>query len=106
MADLLTVREIASLCQLHEMTVRRHIREGRLKAVRVGKGVRVRSADLEAYLTSGEEARPATRKDIHVQPFTRNDPLFALAGLVHAPDAAALSGDKYAAFPAAYAHDS
>ncbi len=106
MAELLTVREIAGMCRLHEMTVRRHIREGRLKAVRVGKGIRVRSGDLEAYLTLVTESGSGADEDIHVEPFRENDPLFALIGLVHAPEAADLSENKYAAFPAAYSHES
>jgi len=43
---LLTVREVAQRLRLHEMTVRRHIREGRLRALRVGGRIRVEEEEL------------------------------------------------------------
>ncbi len=43
---LLTVAEVAKRLRLHEMTVRRHIRAGRLQALRVGGRIRVREEDL------------------------------------------------------------
>ncbi len=47
---LLTVNDVAERLQLHPITVRRHIKAGKLRAVRVGRSVRVREADLEVYL--------------------------------------------------------
>lgn len=104
MAELLTVEDIARMCQVHEMTVRRHISEGRLKAVRVGKGVRVRKEDLEAYLQP-EQPQPAGTKrgpGLRPKPITRDDPIFRLVGIVRSREAADLSEDKYAAFADAY----
>ena len=43
---MLTVREVAERLRLHEMTVRRHIREGRLRALRVGGRIRVQEEEL------------------------------------------------------------
>ena len=51
---LLTVPEVAERLRVHPITVRRHIKAGRLRAVRVGRAVRVRESDLEAYLRSEE----------------------------------------------------
>jgi len=48
--NLLTVAQVARRLQLHEITVRRYIRAGTLKAVRVGRNVRVREDDLERFL--------------------------------------------------------
>lgn len=48
--DLLTVEEVASHLRLNHYSVRRHIRSGRLKAVRVGGRIRVRRQDIEAFL--------------------------------------------------------
>jgi excisionase family DNA binding protein len=48
--NLLTVAQVARRLQVHEITVRRHIKAGRLKAVRVGRGLRVRGEDLEAFI--------------------------------------------------------
>ena len=47
---LLTVNDVAERLQLHPITVRRHIKAGKLRAVRVGRAVRVRESDLETYL--------------------------------------------------------
>ena len=47
---LLTVSEVAQRLRLHEMTVRRHIRGGRLLAVRVGRRIRVREEDLAEFV--------------------------------------------------------
>src|SRR3990172_4189245 len=53
---LLTVAEVARRLRLSEVTVRRHIRAGSLKAVRVGRGIRVREEDLDTFI------QPATPK--------------------------------------------
>lgn len=47
---MLTVSQVARRLQVHEITVRRYIKAGRLKAVRVGRGLRVREEDLEAFI--------------------------------------------------------
>ena len=48
--NLLTVAQVARRLQLHEITVRRYIKAGALKAVRVGRNLRVREDDLERFL--------------------------------------------------------
>lgn len=48
--DWLTAKDIAIQMNVHEMTVRRWIWRGRLKAVQVGGLVRVRPADLQAFM--------------------------------------------------------
>jgi excisionase family DNA binding protein len=61
--DLLSIFEIAKRLDLHVKTVRNYVREGRLKAVRIGKQYRVARADLETFtgvplpLTNSERAR-------------------------------------------------
>ena len=57
MSELLTVNEVARRLRLHHMTVRRQIRSGRLRAVRVGRGIRVREEDMEAFM------EPEVRKE-------------------------------------------
>lgn len=51
----LTVREAAKVLRLSRWSVDREIREGRLVACRVGKCVRIRPADLEAWMESRRE---------------------------------------------------
>lgn len=46
--DLYSVDQVADLLGLHVKTVRQYVREGRLKAVRIGKQYRVAGEDLAA----------------------------------------------------------
>jgi excisionase family DNA binding protein len=61
--ELLSVFEIAKRLKLHVKTVRNYVREGRLKAVRIGKQYRIARADLETFtglplpLTDSERAK-------------------------------------------------
>lgn len=47
-----TVEQISDLLQMHPKTVQRYIREGRLRAVKVGKGWRVSGHDLSVFTES------------------------------------------------------
>lgn len=49
---LLTAEEVAERLRVNVNTVRRYIRSGRLPAIRLGKGYRIRSEDLESFLRS------------------------------------------------------
>ena len=53
----LTVEQCAERLKLHAKTVLRFIREGRLKAVKVGRSYRIASSEIEKIL--GEAAKPA-----------------------------------------------
>jgi len=63
MDELLTVRQVARLLQLHEMTIRRYIKSGKLDAVRIGRNVRVPRRAVDALLQEQNavlrEAAPA-----------------------------------------------
>jgi len=54
---LITVEQAAQQLGLHPKTVLRHIREGRLRATRIGKSYRITSTDLNAF--AGLDAGPA-----------------------------------------------
>ncbi|MCX4782312.1 helix-turn-helix domain-containing protein [Streptomyces sp. NBC_01264] len=58
--ELYSVGEVAELLGLHVRTVRNYVRDGRLKAVRIGKQYRISRADFEA-LTS--RPAPAAAED-------------------------------------------
>lgn len=47
MSRLLTVDEVAARLRLHPMTVRRHIKSGRIRATRIGRAVRIPEDALE-----------------------------------------------------------
>jgi excisionase family DNA binding protein len=60
--EFLTVAEVAELLKLNQQTVRNWIDAGTLPALKVGRRVRIRRADLEAKLEAGRTtAAPAAR---------------------------------------------
>ena len=54
-----TVRDVADLLRVSEVTVRRWIKDGELRAIDIGKGWRIDPADLDSFL-EGHATRPAT----------------------------------------------
>lgn len=54
-----TVDRIADMLDLHPKTVQRYIREGRLKAQKVGKSWRVNGHDLSQFLEGSPAVEPA-----------------------------------------------
>src|SRR5689334_1351170 len=54
-----SVEQVAERLGLHVRTVRGYIRDGRLKAVRIGKQYRIAPADLDAFTgRPGDDTRP------------------------------------------------
>jgi len=67
--DLYSIEKVAEMLNLHVKTVRNYVREGRLKAVRIGKQYRISGEDLAA-LTGRPAAslRPdPVRRERHVE---------------------------------------
>ncbi len=60
MDELLTIKQVAQLLQLHEMTIRRYIKSGKLESVRIGRNVRVPRRAVEALL----QAQNATLREV------------------------------------------
>lgn len=54
-----TVEQISQLLDMHPKTIQRYIREGRLKAHKIGKGWRVTGHDLSRFAEGTEETAPA-----------------------------------------------
>ncbi|WP_169982690.1 helix-turn-helix domain-containing protein [Microbispora sp. H10836] len=52
-----SVEQVANLLGLHVKTVRNYVRDGRLKAVRIGKQYRIAREDLETFM--GHPAEPS-----------------------------------------------
>lgn len=52
-SNLLTVDQVAQQLTLHPKTVLRHIREGRLRATRIGKSYRIAQSDLAEFAGLG-----------------------------------------------------
>jgi len=61
-SDLYTVERAATLLGLHIKTVRGYVRDGKLRATRVGKSYRIARADLEAFAGGPVEPAPVRRQ--------------------------------------------
>lgn len=48
MEELLTIEEVAKHLKISKATVRRHIREGRLKAVKIGRVIRISTEEIKS----------------------------------------------------------
>ncbi len=86
MADLdnfLNVRQVAFILKVHPLTVRRYIKEGKLKAVKIGGNVRIKESALQ---NSSKEFAPPIQS-VHRQKlstakvFSEYDPLLRLKGI-------------------------
>ncbi|WP_433501131.1 helix-turn-helix domain-containing protein [Sphaerimonospora sp. CA-214678] len=60
-----SVDQVAALLNLHVKTVRAYVRDGRLKASRIGKQYRIAREDLEAF--TGGAVPSATRGGSHAE---------------------------------------
>jgi len=50
--DLLTLDDLTALLQISKSTLRRMIAAGEIRAVKIGRVLRVRRADYDAYLAA------------------------------------------------------
>lgn len=84
MDDLLTIRQVSIIIKVHQLTVRRYINEGKLKAKRVGGNIRISSEDLrsfsENYMPNQRSSKSAKLNSTTSTPFSVNDPLMRLKG--------------------------
>jgi excisionase family DNA binding protein len=60
--EVYSVEQVAAQLGLHVRTVRNYVRDGRLKAVRIGKQYRIAAADLAAFTGLPVAAPPVTRR--------------------------------------------
>ena len=85
MDNLFNVNQVAFMLKVHPLTIRRYIREGKLKAIKVGGAVRIKESQLSEFNTEVKPAPKTTRLPRTENPiikiFTPNDPLFRLEGL-------------------------
>jgi excisionase family DNA binding protein len=56
LGPVLTVAEVAEALRVSTMTVYRLVSTGELSGLRVGKNIRIRATDLDAYLAAGSVA--------------------------------------------------
>jgi excisionase family DNA binding protein len=49
MENLFNVTQVAYILKVHPLTVRRYIKEGKLKAVKIGGNIRIKESDLSDF---------------------------------------------------------
>lgn len=81
--NYLTVRQVAFILKIHHLTVRRYIKEGKIKATRIGGNVRIKESALQE---SNKEfsTNPRTSVSKHkssVKIFSEYDPLLRFRGV-------------------------
>ena len=64
-SDLLTLAEAAAYLRVHRRTMSRLLRQGVVPGTKIGRQWRVRTADLDAVLTSGATREPSAKGTEH-----------------------------------------
>jgi len=83
MEEFYTVNQAAIVLKIHPLTVRRHIREGKLKAFRAGGSIRIALPDLKAF-TQSFVPRTRSLKEHSLSTeanFSFDDPIFRLKSI-------------------------
>lgn len=84
MENLFNIGQVAYILKVHPLTIRRYIREGKLKAVKIGGNVRIKESDLQNFNkdvspSPVNKQLPKERKT-PVKIFNEFDPIFQLQG--------------------------
>lgn len=89
MENLFNVNQAAFILKVHHLTVRRYIKEGVLKAIKIGGNIRIKESDLQAFardFTPRQNPNPTSpfirrgAKKITAKKFTNADPLLKMQG--------------------------
>ena len=87
MENLFNVNQAAFILKVHPLTVRRYIKEGVLKAIKIGGNVRIKESDLQAFSRDFtprqdmNQVSPFKRTStISAKKFTNADPLLKMQG--------------------------
>lgn len=83
MDNLFSVKQAAYILKVHPLTVRRYIKEERLRAVKVGGNVRIKESALAEFnkdFTPNKHLPTAFNKQPSFKIFTEIDTLFQLQG--------------------------
>lgn len=82
MDEYYSVNQTAFLLKIHPLTVRRYLRDGKLKALRAGGAVRVAKSDIDKFLQTfvpySRTAAPVGKQTIKIKPFDQFDAIFRM----------------------------
>jgi excisionase family DNA binding protein len=85
MDNLLNVNQAAFILKVHPLTIRRYIKDGKLKAIKAGGNVRIRESELLQFNKdfvprAPEEKSPFRTKIRPAKSFTKDDPFLRIKG--------------------------
>lgn len=85
MNNLLSVKQVAFILKVHPLTIRRYIKEERLKAIKVGGNVRIEESTLQNFHkdvapTPIQKTSMFKKKLPVAKQFSDEDPLLRLQG--------------------------
>lgn len=82
MEEFYTINQTAISLKVHPLTIRRYIKEGKLKAVRVGGNVRIALNELRAFTQDfiPHTKQVRTQTIFQTKTFNFNDPFLRLKG--------------------------
>ena len=79
----MNINQVAFILKVHPLTVRRYIKEGKLKAIRAGGNVRIKESQLVDFNKDFSSTPKPKEFKTNLKPakvFTQEDPLFRLKG--------------------------
>lgn len=87
MEEFYTISQTAIALKVHQLTVRRYLKEGKLKAYRVGGNIRISVNDLRAFMQNFIPRRRQTRIQANLldqsptpKEFSFTDPFLSIKG--------------------------
>lgn len=84
MNNLLSVNQVAFILRVHPLTVRRYIRDKKLKALKIGGNIRIDENSLQDFHkeieTPGQKQKIFKNSRLMDKQFTRDDPFLRLQG--------------------------
>lgn len=95
--DLLTVQETAQILRVSPLTIRRYVADGRLAAVKVGRGVRIQREAVAQLLEPADVRSPESEEDAisGTGRFSHTDSLWNIVGIAESEGPGDVSTDKH-----------
>lgn len=81
--QLFTIKQVGILLKVHPLTVRRYIKEGKLKAIRIVGNIRIPKSFLDNFseeVKANEVGHKSPPKGIKITEFSLDDAIFRLKG--------------------------